>query len=357
MISKNGASTIGFQDGTGSEIVATYNVSAAQATDEFIEVNFLEFENCNTTTFNDEFTETIGAATDTDNVSFKNVPISIKLEKDDIANSAGVWTWENATNADLKFCTRVDLVTNTVFSGLEGLVSPIAETLKKSLGYAKVKYHLKIDMTNDFTVDIEVEENPEDESDVGQTAKVTYTVDACQCTLSDLECIPGGETLSHNELLNVCVKAQQDDIIIKNVQNYLISQGDLVVTFITPTSTNSLTTVSTLNEKVVSISTVLISAFFINPATVTASGTVTLAFGNTNRRQLSRIDVSEGRALQVGETGEGTGAFDISASLTPLGEEASDEYDNIDPSSALALNVYNGAVATFAMAAAIVGLL
>lgn len=357
MISKNGASRIGFADGDGSEIVATYNISAARATNDTIEVNFLEYENCNTTTYNNEFTEQIGTAEDTDNDDFKNVPISIKLEKDDISNSTGVWYWTNATNADLKFCTRVDLVTDTTFSGLEGLVSPIADTLKKSLGYVKVKYFLKIDMTSDFSVDIEVEEDPEDTSDIGQTAKVEYTVDACQCTLSDKECIEGGETLSQNELLNVCVFATQEDIIIRNVQRYLISQGDLAVTFITPESTNSLTTVSPLNQKVVSISTVLISAFFINPATVTASGTVTLAFGDTNRRQLSRIDVSEGRALQVGETGEGTGAFDISASLTPLGEEASDEYDNIDPSSALALNVDNGAVATFAMAAAVVGLL
>ena len=355
MISKNGASTIGFADDTESEIVATYNISAAQATNETIEVNFLEFEHCNTTVFNTQFTEQIGTAEETGDDDFKNVPISIKLEKDDIYNVTGVWAWENATNADLKFCTRVDLVTNTTFSGLEDLESPIAETLQKSLGYVKVKYHLNIDMTNDFTVNIEVEENPEDESDIGQTAKVTYSVNACQCTLSDKKC--NKETLSQNELLNVCVSAEQDDIVIKNVQRYLISQGDLAVTFITPTSTNSLTQVEGFDKEVLSISTVLISAFFINPAQVTASGIVTLAFGNTDTRQLSRIDASEGRALQVGETGEGTGAFDISASLTPLGEEASDEYDNIDPSSALALNVYNGAVATFAMAAAIVGLL
>ena len=357
MISKNGPSAIGFADGTGSEIVATYNISAAQSTSEYIQVNFLEYANCNTTVYNQEFSETIGNPVDTGDANFKNVDISIKLEKDDISSSTGVWDWKNDTAAELKFCTRVDLVTTTVFPGLENLESPIADTLKKSLGYVKVKYFLTIDMTNNFQVTIAVEEDPKDESDIGQTAKVTYTVNACQCTLSDKVCIDGGEILSQNELLNVCVYPTQDDIIIKNVQSYLISQGDLAVSFITPEATNSLTAVSGLESDRVSISTVLISAFFINPADVVASGTVTLAFGDTNRRQLSRIDVSEGRALQIGGAGEGTGAFDISASLTPLGEEASDEYDNIDPSSALTLNVYNGAIATFAMAAAVVGLL
>ena len=321
-----------------------------------MEVNFLDYEKCNTTTYNDLLTSTIGTPVDSGNAGFKFMDVSISIDKENITDSA-LWSWTNATSADLSFCSRVDLVTDTAFTGLSGLTGPLKDVLEKSLGYAKVKYQLTIDMTNNFEVDIAVEETEEDSTDVGQTAKVEYTVEACQCTLNDKVCITGGETLSQNELLNVCVYPTQEDIVIRNVQSFQIEQGDLSVTFITPTATNPLTTVSVMNEKTISISTVLISAFFINPADVKAQGIVTLSFADTGRvRQLSSIGaVSEGRALQVGGAGEGSGTFDMTASLTPLGEEAANEYDNIDPSSALALNVYNGAVATFAMAAAIAG--
>ena len=88
-------------------------------------------------------------------------------------------------------------------------------------------------------------------------------------------------------------------------------QGGLAVTFITPVATNSLTSVSDMNEKVISISVAVISAFFINPADVKARGVVTLS--------MSMNDI-------------------------------------INPPSTLVLNVYNGAgVATFAVAAAITG--
>ena len=83
-----------------------------------------------------------------------------------------------------------------------------------------------------------------------------------------------------------------------------------------------------------------------------------LYFADTSTRHLSSIGaVGEGHALQVGGAGEGSGTFDMTVSLTPLGEEPADEYDTIDMLSALALNVYNGALATFVMGAAITSLL
>jgi len=51
-ITKTTPSTIAFGDDGGSEIVATFNVSKDQAGEEFLEVNFLEADTCNTTLYN-----------------------------------------------------------------------------------------------------------------------------------------------------------------------------------------------------------------------------------------------------------------------------------------------------------------
>ena len=52
---------------------------------------------------------------------------------------------------------------------------------------------------------------------------------------------------------------------------------------------------------------------------------------------------------------DGNGTFDVEATLIPAGEEA-EQVQNIDESSAMLLSIFNGAVATFAMATATAGL-
>ena len=53
---------------------------------------------------------------------------------------------------------------------------------------------------------------------------------------------------------------------------------------------------------------------------------------------------------------DGTGTFDVEATLVPLGEEVK-EVQAIDESSAMLLRIFNGGVAAFAMASAMVGLM
>ena len=139
-ITKTTASELAFGDDSESEIIATFNVSSAQANNESIVVNFLEIDTCNTTLLEDYFNSTISAAVNTDSDNFKNVPIGIAIEKDTVTNSSA-WTWKNTTNAGLDFCTRVDLVTSIVFDGLaDSIGGPIASTLAQSVGYVKVMY-------------------------------------------------------------------------------------------------------------------------------------------------------------------------------------------------------------------------
>lgn len=353
-ITKTAASEIAFGDDSDSEIVATFNVSTSQASSTFMAVNFLEIDTCNSTLFDDYFNSTIFAAVDTDDNDYKNVPVGIAIDKDDVTTSLA-WTWKNDTNAALEFCTRVDLVTGSAFDGLaDSIGGPIADTIAQSIGYVKVMYSLDIDMSSNFEVSIDVEETLDAANEESQATQVTYTVIACQCTLSDKVCLDEESisALNQNDLLNICVYPEESDIIIRSVEAFALVQGELAVTFITGDDVNALTTVAGEGEKTVSISTVVISAFFINPTPLTAAGTAVLSFGDTDgARQLASIGGGasvDGRQMQAG--GEGTGAFDVSAELVPLGASA-DEVENIDPSSALMVDVHNGAFATFAMAA------
>ena len=213
-------------------------------------------------------------------------------------------------------------------------------------------------MSSNFEVDIEIAETLDAANDESQAARVTYDVVACQCTLSTKVCLEGDiPLLNQNDLLDICVYPEEEDIIIRSVEAFALVQGDLAVTFITGDDVNALTAVDGEGQRTVSISTVVISAFFLNPTTITARGTVVLSFGDTNgSRQLAQIGGGasvDGRQMQAAG-GDGTGAFDVSAQLAPL-EASADEVQNIDPSSGLMVGVYNGVVVTFAMAAAVAG--
>eukprot|EP00814_Leptocylindrus_danicus_P022615 CAMPEP_0116046024 /NCGR_PEP_ID=MMETSP0321-20121206/27989_1 /TAXON_ID=163516 /ORGANISM="Leptocylindrus danicus var. danicus, Strain B650" /LENGTH=130 /DNA_ID=CAMNT_0003527513 /DNA_START=18 /DNA_END=410 /DNA_ORIENTATION=- len=130
----------------------------------------------------------------------------------------------------------------------------------------------------------------------------------------------------------------------------------MVIAFITPESTNSLTTVADEGQAKVSISTVLISAFFINPRTITASGLVVLSFADTDgARQLGNFDpMRNDRLLQTGEQA-GHGVFEVSLELASEGGDV-EEYDEIDSSSSIR-NISNNALAAFVMISALFGLI
>ena len=353
-ITKTTPSTIAFGDDGGSEIVATFNVSSNQADSEYLAINFLEADTCNTTSY-DSLSGNVTSVEDTDNIDYKDVSIGISIDKDTITES-GAWNWTNATFAELAFCTRVDLVTGLAFGGLDGLTGPLADVLAQSVGYVKVMYALDIDMSNNFEVSIAAEETEALTDE--QATTVTYDVNACQCTLDDLVCLTETPPLNQNSLLNVCVYPEQSDIIIRSLENFALQQGDLAVTFVSGTTVNALTTVSAVNQARISISTVLISAFFLNPTPITAAGMVVLTFGDTDgTRQLSAIGsgARDGRQMQAAAE-DGTGTFDVEATLVPLGEEVK-EVQAIDESSAMLLSIFNGGVAAFAMASAMAGLM
>jgi len=226
---------------------------------------------------------------------------------------------------------------SSAIEGIGEIPGPLGDIIPRSASFVKVSYSLDIDMTSGFEIVIGAEETADAVNDEKEATKVTYDVTACRCTLDDKVCVDeSAAPLNQNQLLNVCVSPTANDIIIKSVQSFRIEQGDLFIAFVSPGNTpNALTTISGEGERTVSISSVLVSAFFINPTEVTAIGVVVLSFEGTNgTRQLSLLGRSDKRLLQLDTNEDGTGAFDVNVSLSRHDDEIISR-SNMDPSSAL----------------------
>ena len=110
-------------------------------------------------------------------------------------------------------------------------------------------------------------------------------IDACQCILPEKQCVPSNYLpLSENEnrLLSICVDvslnanaATNESVTIQDVTSIIIDQeGGLAVTYISPAYKSPLVNVVGEGGSALSISTEVISAFFLEPAYVNANGIV-----------------------------------------------------------------------------------
>eukprot|EP00816_Leptocylindrus_hargravesii_P009306 CAMPEP_0196817794 /NCGR_PEP_ID=MMETSP1362-20130617/62588_1 /TAXON_ID=163516 /ORGANISM="Leptocylindrus danicus, Strain CCMP1856" /LENGTH=317 /DNA_ID=CAMNT_0042195633 /DNA_START=20 /DNA_END=969 /DNA_ORIENTATION=+ len=152
-------------------------------------------------------------------------------------------------------------------------------------------------------------------------------IDACQCTLPEKQCVPSNYPLlseNENRLLSICVSVSlnaiadiNESVTIQNVTSFIIDQeGGLAVTYISPTYKSPLVNLVSEGGSALSISTELISAFFLEPANVNAKGTVLLKIDEV--RQLFEMEFTsltskrhDRRSMQ----GETEAMFDV---LVPL---------------------------------------
>lgn len=287
-----------------------------------MKINFLEHESCETAEYNDYFnsTSTYG---DFAYGGFVDVNVGMHLYKENITESPA-WNWDENQDylANLKFCTRVDLLFSEAFNGTEAVVvdNPIADVLSRSVGYVKVKYDISVNMLSGFSISIEAEET--EASTDSQVTRVTYGVEACHCDNTSEECLADPPVINQNSVLDICIKPEgTEDIVIKSVERFSLTQGLLSTALINGGNRNPIITVSEEGRRTVIVSTIMLSVYFLDPAPVQVSGTAVLDFKNTGRRQLAKFDAgikspSEGRFLQ--EIVEGVGDFSINVQLANI---------------------------------------
>ena len=302
-------------------------------------INFLDFDTCEDVLYNPYLNESIGVAEIVPGTSeaLSDVPVNITFVRT-IIEQAPSWKWTNSseTHANFQFCARVDLLADGFdFSATpeehfgNNVLKPI---LFQSVSYIKVLYNLTVDMTQNFSVEIETEEVLT--ADDVQQAAVAYNIFACHCEYSSQECYAQGSSpaLSQNSLLDVCLEVDEtEDVVISSIWQYSLKQASLELSMITDGNSNSLTSLSGLESNKVMISSALMSVFFIDDSVdVVASGVAILKFQNTNRRELSLVQV--GRRMQENSSLDGQGAFTVEVDL--LGSLEEQKYIEYEGSAA-----------------------
>jgi hypothetical protein len=146
-------------------------------------------------------------------------------------------------------------------------------------------------------------------------------VDAYECDAGTHLRIDNPPAISQNSLVTICIESTFDDIIVGDIKDLTLSQSSSGVTIEAIKNSeakNSFTAVSSIGTKKAVVSTLLISAFFLDPSTIVISGVVTLEFGSGMRR-LVRIGSSAKKAtdrfLEVEEQNE-LGEFALSLDIS-----------------------------------------
>lgn len=352
-ILKNESSSIQFSD-SGSEVVAKFLVSDEQASSDHMQVTFLDFDTCNSTTLDQHFNFSLSPAYEYGD-GLSGVDVSLTLNKDSITNSSA-WAWQDGKDdtAILTFCTRVDLLADDAFDmtygGEEGIMSP---SYSHSVSYVKVLYNMTIVMSSDFYLVVDVDEEEPDREQ--QTTKVDYSITACQCDIVTQQCIndPQKRILRQNSLLNICLQADSEDVVINDIIDLSMRQHDLAITFISGNVKNPLTSVVNLGTKMTIISANLLSLFFISPAPLVLEGAAVLRFADTgNARRLTNLRAGKTNDRDMQESVSTEGTFGVTVEL-----QGDDEENEIEVPSAMATsNFYAGSFSLFAVAVGMVGI-
>lgn len=317
-----------FSDETvGSEIVSPFLVSSGQADPKYMEVNVLDHETCQTELLHDYFDYLIDSDIELSSIflGFSDVKVNIGVVMENITNSTA-WSWvdEDESIGEIVFCSRVDLLAEVDFDIENAPDVPFEEMIKKSVSYVKVFYNLTIDMSAGIgseaekALNITLEETLS--SDI-QDIATQYDISACQCEPSSLECLPEPLVMYQNSILHICIAPLEDDLVITQVDNLFLTQGDMTIAPIAGAYMNELTSVSGFGNQKIVVSTRMITAFYLDPSLeVLTTGTVVLNFKNTANRQLSKLDIEathfpRERVLVEERKGNNIGKFSMTVIL------------------------------------------
>ncbi len=260
-----------FTDETeGDEIMMTYSISHRTAT-----VNIMDI-----TCKNLVPSSIVRVSHSTTIASPTHSLLSVVLDIDqETVVTSSIWKDGTTTGEGLiELCVRVDLI-----------LDDFAQT---SVNFHEQKLYLSIGLRQGFSISqIDLERDAADVAN--EEAQVDFGITSCQCN-ANRECF--SEVLQQGDDLFICVFAPSDSgVEISAIEELDFMQGSLTIPAVQNSTSDPLTAVYLFGKAAV-IRTQLRSEFFdaINPANLTASGEVSVRFGNVTRRKL-RIGV--GRAL------------------------------------------------------------
>mmetsp|Transcript_16521 Transcript_16521/g.25816 ORF Transcript_16521/g.25816 Transcript_16521/m.25816 type:complete len:393 (+) Transcript_16521:326-1504(+) len=344
-------------DSVGSEIVSPFLVSTGQADPKYMEVNVLDHETCQTELLDDYFDYFIDSNIELSSIflGFSDVNVNLGIVMDNITNSTA-WSWvdEDESIGIIAFCSRVDLLTREDFEIENTPIVPFDDIIKKSVSYVKVLYNLTVDMSAaigteaEKALNITLEETLS--SDIQQIA-TQYDISACQCNPSSLECYPDPLVMFQNSILHICIAPLEEDLVITQINNLFLTQGDMTIAPIAGTYINDLTSVSGLMNEEILVSTRMITAFYLDPSKdVLTTGTVVINFSDTANRQLAKFAFQKKhshkeRVLDEERYGNNIGTFELVVTLGVKEEEEFEAYEG-----GLSPNFYTGSGPIVALA-------
>ena len=258
-----GSVTAIFTDKTArDEIIMSYSISHRTAT-----VNILDIACKNlvpSSIVRASHSATIASPTH----SLLSVVLDINQET---VETSSIWK-DGATTGEglIELCVRVDLV--------------LDDSTQTSVNFHEQKLYLTIGLSQGFSVSqIDLERDAADVTN--EEAQVDFGITSCQCN-ADRKC--ASEILLQGDDLFICVFAPSDSgVEISAIEELDFMQGSLTIPAVQNSTSDALTAVFVLGKSAV-IQTQLRSELFdaVNPANLTASGKVSVRFGNATRRNL-----------------------------------------------------------------------
>lgn len=196
--------------------------------------------------------------------------VVLDIDQETVVTSS-IWKDGTTTGEGLiELCVRADLV--------------LDDSAQTSVNFHEQKLYLTIGLSQGFSVSqIDLERDAADVTN--EEAQVDFGITSCQCN-ANRKCV--SEILLQGDDVFICVFAPSDSgVEISAIGELDFIQGSLTIPAVQNSTSDALTEVFLFGKSAV-IRTQLRSELFdnINPANLTASGEVSVRFGNVTRRNL-----------------------------------------------------------------------
>jgi len=214
----------------------------------------------------------------------RDVNVDLVLAPDNLINSVAYneVNDETGTTATIQFCMRFGLSTNGD--------TPI------EVNFLETIITVSINLTSNFITNIDVASKEK----ILQTAEVTYRVEGFQCNRSNgrLSEIELSVARNQGAVIRLCVQPDQEardqNIVMKSINSFVFNRNyGTTIGIVTQSAiedgeaaTNFLTELDcTEGSLVCAFETVLFSAMFMAPGSVTGSGEASMQFDTTRRKE------------------------------------------------------------------------
>lgn len=332
-INRTGEIVVGFNKADSTEEMNFFLQISAPHVDELAPLSVHPYDDCRGT---DISSNKVVASADKENAvimtespGYKKVEVDVDIKTENLVHDDGVFAFKEGSNNEIafvSFCVAADLGSIIMYNGTEEIMS--------SISYLHITFNITINLVQGFEVAyVNIEEKgPED---IDENAQVSYNLESCECNPNNRVCLDVNALGAYNQNseLHLCVYIPEniDDIQIKGIKEMELVQENtgLALRAIENYDPNSITSVSTGNEKRMIVSTRLVSAFFYDTVSqVTVSGIATIEFISGRKLIASR----ERHSRKVQEEGDGEGSFELEILLYP-GQNGSGkhEYDTYIP--------------------------